>query len=69
MEGLPWWSSGKESAFQCRDTGSIRGQGTKIPHVTGQLSPCATTMRAAMQSPRTATKDPACLSEDPAGHN
>ena len=25
------------------DTGSILGLGTKIPHATGQLSPCATT--------------------------
>ena len=24
------------------DTGSIPGWGTKIPHATGQLSPCAT---------------------------
>ena len=23
MRGLPWWSSGKESAFQCRDTGYL----------------------------------------------
>ena len=25
------------------DTGSIPGQGTKIPHAGGQLSPCTTT--------------------------
>ena len=25
------------------DAGSIPGQGTKIPHALGQLSPCATT--------------------------
>ena len=25
------------------DTGSIPGPGTKIPHATGQLSPCTTT--------------------------
>ena len=25
------------------DTGSIPGQGTKIPHAEGQLSPCAAT--------------------------
>ena len=35
------------------DAGSIPGQGTKIPHAVGQLSP-----RAAM-------KDPACRNEDP----
>ena len=26
-----------------RDAGSIPGWGTKIPHATGQLSPCAAT--------------------------
>ena len=25
------------------DAGSIRGQGTKIPHAVGQLGPCTTT--------------------------
>ena len=35
------------------DTGLILGRGTKIPHATGQLSPC------------TAMKDPACRSWDP----
>jgi len=29
--GLLWWSNGWESAFQCRDVGSIPDQGTKIP--------------------------------------
>ena len=28
------------------DTGSIPGQGTKIPHVVGQVSPCAATREA-----------------------
>ena len=28
------------------DRGSIPSQGTKIPHATGQLSPCATTREA-----------------------
>ena len=28
------------------DMGSIPGGGTKIPHATGQLSPCATTTEA-----------------------
>ena len=26
------------------DMGSIPGPGTKIPHVTGQMNPCATTI-------------------------
>ena len=29
------------------DAGSIPGQGTKIPHATGQLSPCAATTELA----------------------
>ena len=40
-KGLPWWFSGKESA--AGDAGSIPGQGTKIPHAVGQLSPHTTT--------------------------
>ena len=43
-QGLPWWSSGKESALQCMGcTGLIPGQGIKIPHAAGQLSPRTTT--------------------------
>ena len=43
LQGLPWWSSGKESTLQSKDAGSIPGQGTKIPHAPGQLSLRATT--------------------------
>ena len=32
QQGLPWWSSGKESALQGRDTCSTPGQGTKPVH-------------------------------------
>ena len=32
-KGLPWWSSGGESAFQCRGLGSIPGLGATIPLV------------------------------------
>ena len=38
MAELLWWSKGWESTFQWRDTGSIPGWGTKIPHASGQLS-------------------------------
>ena len=41
--GIPWWSRGKESTLHCRGHGFDPGQGTKIPHATGQLSLCATT--------------------------
>ena len=47
IEGLPWWSSGKESALQCRGRGFNPGQRTKIPHAAGQLSPRATTAELA----------------------
>ena len=43
FHGLPWWCSGKESPYNAGDAGSIPGQGTRIPHAAGQLSPCATT--------------------------
>ena len=32
LPGLPWWPSGWDSALQGRDTSSIPGWGTKIPH-------------------------------------
>ena len=36
----------KDPPANARDTGSIPGLGTRIPHATGQLSPCATTTEA-----------------------
>ena len=43
--GLPWWSSGWESACQCRDTSSIPGPGRSyMPRGTKSL--CATTTEA-----------------------
>ena len=33
----------KDPPYNAGDTGSIPGQGTKIPHAAGQLSPPATT--------------------------
>ena len=36
----------KNPPSKAGDTGQIPGQGTKIPHATGQLSPCATTREA-----------------------
>ena len=52
---LPWWSSSKNPPYKAGDAGSIPGQGAKIPHATGQLSPRATTTELAcrkLQSPR-----------------
>ena len=34
-EELSWWSSGKESAFNVGDAGSMPDQRTKIPHAVG----------------------------------
>ena len=39
---LPWWSSGKESTFQCRGHGFDPYQGTKILHAAAQFSLHAT---------------------------
>ena len=33
----------KNPPYNAGDMGLIPGQGTKIPHAAGQLSPCATT--------------------------
>ena len=40
--GLPWWFSGKESAYQCRRHGFDPWSG-KILYAMEQLSLCATT--------------------------
>ena len=40
----------KNPPYNARDAGSIPGQVTKIPHATGQLSPCATTTELAQLS-------------------
>ena len=44
--GLPWWSSGYESACQCQGRRFDPWSG-KIPHAAEQLSPCATTIEPA----------------------
>ena len=43
------------------DMGSIPGQETKIPHATGQLSPCTTTG----EKPMHCNGDTACHGKDP----
>ena len=35
---------GKNPPYNAGDAGSTPGQGSKIPHAAGQLSPCATTI-------------------------
>ena len=48
--GLPWWRSGRESAYQCRGHG-VKPWSGKIPHAAEQLSPCATTTEPARLEP------------------
>ena len=43
-------------------TGSIPGQETKIPHVSGQLSPCITTREKPTHA---AIRESPCSREDP----
>ena len=43
---LPGGAVVKNPPSNAGDPGSIPGRGTKIPHATGQLSPCATTREA-----------------------
>ena len=44
-KGLPWWSSGQESACQCRGHKFDLWSG-KIPHAARQLSPCVMSTEA-----------------------
>ena len=46
----------KNLPYSAGDEGSIPGEGTKIPHAAGQLSPRATTIEFApqLESPRVA---------------
>ena len=57
FQGLLWWLSGKEPACRCRRHGFSLRSG-KIPHATGQLRPCATTVEPALQSPGAADTEP-----------
>ena len=55
----------KNLPSNAEDTGSIPGWGTKIPHATGQLSPCAQLL-----SPRASTREkPAHHNEEPERRN
>ena len=53
-QGLSWWSSGQEFAFQCRGHGFDPWMGTKTPHAAGQPSPHAS---PSLQSPCSATRE------------
>ena len=68
--GLPWWSSGWESACQCRTPvqSLVRDHVGKIPHVAGQLSPPTTTTEPCALEPTHRNKRTHC-SEKPAHCN
>ena len=53
-EGLPWWSSGQESARQCSWHKFDPWYG-KTPHAREQRNPCATPTEPAAYSPCSAT--------------
>ena len=52
--GLPWWISGKETAYQCRRHG-FDPWFKKILHAMRQLSLCVTTTEAVLQCPAATT--------------
>ena len=45
--GFPGGPVVKNPPYNAGDKGSIPGQGSKIPHAAGQISPCATTTELA----------------------
>ena len=53
VRDLPGGPVVKDPPFNAGDAGSVPGQGTKITHAMGQLSPCTTTTEA--QAPRAST--------------
>ena len=62
---LPGGPVVKNPSCNAGDTGSSPGQGTKIPHVVGQLSPRAATTEPTHLIERACTlqrKDPVCHS-------
>ena len=62
----------KNPSFNAGDTGSIPGQGTKIPHAVGQLSPSAATTEPTRHSYRaytTTREKPVHCNEEPMCRN
>ena len=57
IQGLPWWPRYYKSACQCRGH-RLDPWSSKIPHASGQISPCATAAEAhAPQSLRSAARE------------
>ena len=59
--GPSWWLSGKESACQCRRH-RFDPWSRKSPHVSEQLSPCASTIELVLWSLGAITTELTCLS-------
>ena len=55
VRGLLWWSSGKESACQCKGH-SFDLWSKKTPHAVGQLSPDAITTEPAQPRARRSSR-------------
>ena len=66
MRDFPSGPVVKNPPCNAGDVSSIPGQGTKIPHASGQLSLCANTTEPTgpqlERNPRAATKEPTCHS-------
>ena len=56
LQDFPGGSVVKNPPASAGDMGSIPGLGTKIPHDTGQLNLCATTMEARALEPTSCKK-------------
>ena len=54
--GFLWWYRGKESTCQCKGRG-FGPWAEKIPHATGQISPCATTTEPLHLEPELCNND------------
>ena len=56
---LPWWLSGKESAWHCRRHGFHPWSG-RISGTSSWLSPCTATIEPVLWGPGTTTAGPTC---------
>ena len=56
IQGLPWQPVVKNLSSNAGDVGASPGQGTRIPHAAGQLSPPTATEDAMMKIPHATTK-------------
>ena len=60
LQGFPGGPVVRNPAANARDTDVFDPWSWKIPHVEGQLSPCATAIERVLQSLGDATTEPTC---------